>query len=118
LIRKYIYVLAFLTGLLPGFFLVFNFMFSDVISPYERSLSFLVVIAAYLVLGAAFGLIGSKQGWKRGLFLSLPAIIFSLVYSINETGTAALNLMYGATAAAAAVIGASLAAKLSGKRKQ
>ncbi len=60
------FLLAFLTGLLPGFFLVFNFMFSDVASLYERSLSFLIVIVVYLVLGAAFGLAGHKPQPRHG----------------------------------------------------
>ena len=62
-------------------------MFSDVTSPYERGLSFLIVIVVYLVLGAAFGLIGHDDGWKRGIWLSLPAAIFALAYSVNEAGT-------------------------------
>jgi hypothetical protein len=116
--KSYIYILAFLTGLLPGFFLVFNFMFSDVASPSERSLSFLIVIVVYLVLGAAFGLIRHDDGWKRGIWLSLPATIFALVYSVNEAGTIATNLLYAATAIGASVTGASLGAKLARKRKQ
>lgn len=111
-------LLAFLTGLLPGFFLVFNFMFSDVISLYERGFSFLVVVVAYLVLGAAFGLIGHDNGWKLGIWLSLPAIIFALAYSVNEAGTIATNLLYAAAAIGAAVTGASLGVKFSRKRKQ
>lgn len=116
--KTYIYILAFLTGLLPGFFLVFNFMFSDIISYYERGLSFLVVIAAYLILGAAFGFIRHGDAWKRGFYLSLPAIILSLAYSISETGTLLLNLMYAAATAIAATTGASLPARLSKKKKQ
>ena len=111
-------VLAFLTGLLPGFFLVFNFMFSDVISLYERGISFLIVIVVYLVLGAAFGLAGRDNGRKWSIWLSLPAVIFALAYSVNEAGTIVINLLYAAAAMGAAVIGASLGAKLAKKRKQ
>lgn len=116
--KTYVYVLAFITGLLPGFFLVFNFMFSDVSSLYERILSFLIVIAAYLVLGTAFGLIGGENGWKRGLCLSLPAVILSLLYSFSEAGTALMNLMYAAAAAIPALISANLGSRLAKKRKQ
>lgn len=115
--KSYLCILAFLTGLLPGFFLVFNFMFSDVISFYERGLSFLVVIAAYLVLGAAFGLAKRDSGWKRGLCLSLPAIILAVLYSVTETGTALINLLYAAAAAGAAVTGSTLGSRLSKKHK-
>jgi hypothetical protein len=116
--KVYLYVVAFITGLLPGFFLVFNFMFSDMSSLYERMLSFLIVLAAYLVLGAAFGLAGGEKGWKCGLYLSLSAVILSLLYSVNEPGTAVLNLMYGAAAAVSAVTSAHLSSKLAKKRKQ
>ncbi|MHB1393754.1 MAG: hypothetical protein ACYCYE_11905 [Clostridia bacterium] len=112
------FLLAFLTGLLPGFFLVFKFMFSDVASVYERGLSFLVVIIVYLVLGAAFGLAGHDNGWKWGIWLSLPATILALAYSVNETGTIVINLLYAAAAIGAAVTSASLGAKLPRKRKQ
>lgn len=111
-------VLAFVIGALPGFFLVLNFMFSDVISPSERSLSFLVVIAAYLVLGAAFGLAGREPGWQLGIWLSLPALIFALVYSLGEAGTLAMNFLYSAAALGSAVIGSHLGSKLSRKQKQ
>lgn len=116
--KRYIYILAFLTGLLPGFFLVFNFMFSDVITLYDRSLSFLVVVIAYLVLGAAFGLTGTGSGRMLGSCLSLSAIMFALIYSFKETGTVFVNLLYAAAALGAAIAGAMLGARLSRKRKQ
>lgn len=112
------FVLAFVTGTLPGFFLVLNFMFSDVISSYERGFSFLVVIAVYLVLGAAFGLAGSDTGWKWGIWLSLPAVVFALIYSVRETGTILLNLLYSAAALGSSAIGSHLGSRLSRKRKQ
>lgn len=109
-------ILAFATGLLPGFFLVFNFMFSDVISPYERGLSFLVVIVTYLVLGAAFGLTGHDNGRKLGILISLPALILAFIYSIKETGTISINFLYSAAALVSSVTGSSLGSKLSKKR--
>jgi chromate transport protein ChrA len=116
--RMLVFLLAFLTGLLPGFFLVFNFMFSDVSSQYERVLSFLLVFVVYLVLGAAFGLARHDNSWKLGICISLPAMIFALLYSVNETGTIVINLLYAAAAIGASITGASLGAKLSKKRKQ
>lgn len=116
--KAFICILAFVTGLLPGFFLVFNFMFSDVSTLYERIQSYLIVIAAYLVLGTAFGLAGGDKAWKHGLFLSLPAVILSLLYSFNEPGTVMMNLMYAAAAAIPALISAYLSSRLAKKRKQ
>jgi hypothetical protein len=111
-------IAAFVTGLLPGFFLVFNFMFSDVISLNERILSYLVVIAAYLLLGIAFGLAARDMGWKYGICLSLPAIILALIYSIKETGTAGINLLYATAALVPSITGSQLGAKFAGMRKQ
>jgi len=117
--KKNIWLIAsFVTGLLPGFFLVFNFMFSDIISLYERILSYLVVIAAYIILGAAFGLAAHDMGWKSAVCLSLPAIILVLIYSVKETGTAGINLLYAAAALIPSIISAQLGSKLSRRRKQ
>jgi len=110
--------LALIIGILPGFFLVFNFMFSDIISLNERILSFLIVIAAYLILGAAFGLAGSDIGWKWGIWISLPAVIIALAYSFSEAGTLAINLAYSASALGSSAISAYLTSKLLRKRKQ
>ena len=112
------YGLTLVTGILPGFFLVLNFMFSDVISPSERLLSFLVVIAAYLVLGAAFGLAGGDMGWKLGICLSLPAIAFALIYSLSEIGSFVMNFLYSAASLSSSVIGSWLGSRLSRKQKQ
>jgi len=110
--------LALIIGILPGFFLVFNFMFSDIISLNERILSFLIVIAAYLILGAAFGLAGSDIGWKWGIWISLPAVIIALAYSFSEAGTLAMNLAYSASALGSSAISAYLTSKFLRKRKQ
>jgi hypothetical protein len=112
------FIAAFITGLLPGFFLVFNFMFSDIISLNERILSYLVVIVSYLILGLAFGLAGHDIGWRHGICLSLPAIMLALIYSIKETGTTGINLLYIIAALAPSIIGVQLGARLSRRRKQ
>lgn len=111
-------VLAFLTGLVPGFFLVSNFMFSDVASLYERVISYLVTAIVYLILGIAFGVADSSSGWKPGMWLSLSALIFVFLYSIEETGTLVTNLLYAASAFVFSVLGSWLGGKLSRKRKQ
>lgn len=112
------FVLALVTGILPGFFLVLNFMFSDIIASSERGFSFLVVIVVYLILGAAFGLASSDVGWKWGIWLSLPAIILASIYSFSESGTLMLNLLYSAASLGSSAAGSHLGAKLSKKRKQ
>jgi hypothetical protein len=115
--KTLMYILAFLIGLLPGFFLVFNYMFSDVSSDSERSVSFLVVEAVYLFLGAVFGLLVSDKGWKYALCLSLPALMLIVLYSLRETGTILINLSYAVSVLGSALIG-SLAGRLKYKKKQ
>lgn len=115
--RSFWLTAAFITGLLPGFFLVFNFMFSDIISLNERILSILVVIVAYLVLGTAFGLTGHGMEWKYGICLSIPAVILAVIYSIRETGTIAMNLLYAAAAIGASAAGTSLGSSLTRKKR-
>jgi len=118
-LKKYFWsVAAFIVGILPGFFLVFNFIFSDVISLYERVFSLLVVAAAYLTLGAAFGLAGRDSGYGTGLWLSLPALILSLIYSIKEPTALPINLLYSLTALGSSVISSHLGAKLARMKKQ
>jgi len=118
-LKKYFWpVTAFITGILPGFFLVFNFIFSDVISLYERILSLLVVVVAYLVLGAAFGLASRDIRLAGGIWLSLPALFLAFIYSFKEVNSAAINLLYSAAALGSSVIGFHLGAKLSRRLKQ
>jgi hypothetical protein len=96
--KKYLWSIAeFIIGILPGFFLVFNFMFTDVASISERAFSFLLVLVAYLVLGTAFGLSGINMR-LGGIWLSLPALIFVFLYSFKETDSIIINLLYAATA--------------------
>jgi hypothetical protein len=111
-------IIEFVTGILPGFFLVLNFAFSDVISSSERILSFLIVIVVYLVLGAAFGLAVSDMGWKSGIWLSLPAIVLALMYSLSEIGSLVMNFLYAAAALGSSIIGSHFCARLSKKQKQ
>jgi hypothetical protein len=116
-LKKFIWSsVEFLTGILPGFFLVFNFMFTDVTSVYERVFSFLLVAVTYLLLGTAFGLAAYAAG-MAGVWLSLPAILFVLIYSFKETDSALINILYAAVALLFSLIGSRLGTKLSKNRK-
>ncbi len=116
--KKYIWSVAeFLVGILPGFFLVFNFMFSDVISIRERIFSFLLVTVTYLLLGMAFGLAGHSVG-LGGVWLSLPALILALLYSFSEAGLVIMNSAYAFGALAFSIAGYRIGASFSINRKR
>lgn len=92
--KKYLWPLSeLLIGILPGFFLVFNFMFSDVSSTRERVVSFLLVAVVYLVLGAFWGFMGGDYRCG-GLWLGLPSLFFAVLYSLREADLIAINLLY------------------------
>ncbi len=115
--RKFVWSVAeLLIGILPGFFLVFNFMFTDVTSVYERVFSFLLVAVTYLVLGTAFGL-AAYAAVMPGIWLSLPALFFVLVYSFKETDSAVINILYAATALVFSLLGSRLGTRLSKNRR-
>jgi hypothetical protein len=107
------YVLAFVVGVLPAFFIVFNAVFPDsngII--FERMVSFVITIVAYGLLGAIFGLIAAGPSWKWGIALSLPAVFLILFYTAREPGNAGLHLLYLVIAVGSACLGAYLAARL------
>lgn len=106
----------FLVGILPGFFLVFNFMFTDVTSVYERVFSFLLVSVTYLVLGTAFGL-AAYAAVMPGIWLSLPALFFVLIYSFKEAHSVAINILYAAAALIFSLLGSCLGTRLSKNRR-
>lgn len=93
--RIIVYVLAFLVGLFPGFFLVFNSIFSDPSGKAsERVITFVLIAVVYGILGFVFGYLKPSASWRLGLVLTLPAIIFVLIYSFREVSTIALGTGY------------------------
>jgi hypothetical protein len=104
------YTLALIIGLVLGVFIVFNAVFSDSNgSVSERAMTFLIVIAAYGVIGGLFGYIGPARSWKWGAWLSAPAILILVWYSFTEQHLIMLNLAFMAvtltTACSAAYYG-------------
>ena len=87
--------IAFIVGLLPGFFVVFNAIFSDSSgSLNERLITFLLVIVAYAILGFIFGYIEKNKSWLPWVSLSAPAVIILVLYSFKETNLIGLNFLY------------------------
>jgi hypothetical protein len=117
LLKKYLWPLSeLLVGILPGFFLVFNFMFSDVSSTSERIVSFLLVATVYLILGAFWGLMGADYRCG-GIWLGLPALFFAVLYSLREIDLIAMNLLYALLSLAFGAAGHRIGKSLSRKRR-
>lgn len=88
-------IIAFIIGLIPGFFIVFNSVFSDSSGAIdERLFTFLLVIVAYTVLGFIFSYIEKSRSWVTWVSLSLPAIIVLGLYSYKERSLIGLNIIY------------------------
>lgn len=89
------YLVAFVTGILPGFFIVFNAVFTDSSGRLiERLITFLLVILSYIVIGAGFGYYGFSIFWKLGIALALPAILILAFYSTLEVKLIPMNILY------------------------
>lgn len=102
--RKVIIALAALiVGVIPGFFIVFNSVFSDSNgSVVERLFTFLLVFVAYASLSFIFGLFDKRKSWMTWVSLSASAIVILALYSFKEITQIGLNSLY-----ALLVIGAS-----------
>lgn len=116
-LRFLFYPFAFLIGLIPGFFVVFNSIFSDVTSLSQRILTIATVTAVYATLGFFFGYIGPGTRWAWGIPLSLPAIMILLLYTFSEPENWLLHLFFAVLAAAASSMSANVAAGLKKQRE-
>lgn len=93
--RAIFYVLAMIIGFVPAFFVVLNAVFTDHNgSVIERAVTFVLVVAAYGILGIVFGIFGPMTSWRWGIWISLPAAVLMLIYSIGEPGTIGLSILY------------------------
>jgi len=93
--RLMIAAFAFIIGLIPAFFIVFNSVFSDSNgSLNERLFTFLLVIMAYAILGFIFSFIDKNGSWLLWVSLSAPAVIILLLYSFKESNLIGLNILY------------------------
>ena len=93
--KAIITILAFMVGLIPGIFIVFNSVFSDSSgSLNERLFTFLLVIVVYVILGFIFGFIEKSKSRIAWVSLSLPAVIILVLYSFKESTLLGLNILY------------------------
>lgn len=102
-------VIAFLVGLAPAFFVVFNMVFTDVFGLVERLWSFAYVLIIYALLGALLGyLLRAPVAVVAATFVA-PAFLFLAWYTTHEPGQALLHLGMLVVAFAGAYGGAWLA---------
>lgn len=93
--RLMVTIFAFIVGLIPGFFIVFNSVFSDSNGSFnERLFTFLLVIVVYFILGFIFGFIEKSKLWLVWASLCAPAVIILVLYSFKETTLIGLNIFY------------------------
>ena len=113
LMRRLLIILAFIVGIIPGFFIVFNSVFSDSSgSLYERLFTFLLVIVVYGILGYSFGYNEKSKSWLLWVSLSAPAVIILVLYSFSETTLIGLNTFYACLTLGSSWLGSFLSERL------
>ncbi len=107
-----IYLSAFLIGIFPGFFIVFNSIFADSNgSIWERLFTFIFVIVIYGVLGFVFGRFTRENPIPLGVALSLPSILLLILYLFKEPQLVGLILLYQVLSIGASCLGSILGVK-------
>ncbi len=82
------FILAFIIGIFPAFFINFNAVFSDSSGSIKELLSiYLLIIISYGLIGAAFGFLGKKKPFVWTVTICLPTIIIITLYSFSEPQT-------------------------------
>lgn len=95
MVKAIITILAFMVGIIPGFLIVFNSVFTDSSGNLnERLFTFLLVTVVYAILGFIFGLIEKSKSWVVWFSLSMPAVIILVLYSFRESTLLGLNIFY------------------------
>ncbi|HZW83252.1 MAG TPA: hypothetical protein VFF14_07555 [Candidatus Deferrimicrobium sp.] len=102
-------ILSILIGIIPGFFIVFNSVFSDSNGSIgERAFTFFLVLLSYGLLGFLFSLFAKIKPTILCMCLSAPALIILVLYSFKEPGVIGLSLVYAALVLVSSWLGAYL----------
>lgn len=105
-------------GVLFGFFIVFNAIFSDVFSWRDRLLTFIMVIGVYGITGILYGYFAPIRSWQWGLWLGAPAVLFVVLYSLLELERIGLHFTYILLTLAGGCGGAYLGSNFRQKNRQ
>jgi hypothetical protein len=107
-------VLAVVVGVLWGFFVAFNVVFSDVFVLGEMVVAVAVVLGAYAIPGAILGLFEPEYGWRWALWLAPPGVLLVLW----QLGDAPQRWPYHLAVIVAIVAGSALPASASGSLRR
>jgi DMSO reductase anchor subunit len=110
-----IHLSAFIIGVLPGFFIVFNSIYSDANgSIWERLFTFILVFITYSILGFVFGRLSRKNPISLGIALSLPSSLLLILYLFKEPQLVGIILLYLALSTGASCLGSILGSRNKG----
>ncbi len=105
--REIIFTLAaFLIGIPVAFFTVFVSIFSDAGGLEDYIPSVIIIVIAYGLLGFIFGYKFPKSSWMWGVWITLPAIIIVVLYSLKETTRLPLHAFFALLPLAASSLAA------------
>lgn len=97
-------LVALTAGVVWGFFVAFNVVFSDIFGLQQMLLAILYVIVAYLGLGLLFGALGPKIAWRWTPWLAAPGALF-VVFMLFDNPARVVYVL----GVLVAVVGATLA---------
>ncbi len=93
-------VVAVLAGLLWGFFVAFNAVFSDVFGLKDMLAAIVYVLVAYFGLGLMFGVLGPRTSWRWTWWLAPPGVVLAVVMIGDSPG----RIVYVVGVAASVVV--------------
>jgi hypothetical protein len=76
---------AVVVGFLPGFYIMFKFVFTDIFSASDYTTAALMTLGVYAILGFLFAFFAGGS-WTWGLPLSFPGIILVTLYAFKDYG--------------------------------
>ncbi|MBE0475688.1 MAG: hypothetical protein IBX62_01105 [Coriobacteriia bacterium] len=101
-------VFAVLLGVVWGFFVSFNAVFSDVFGARDMAGALVYVLVGFALLGLGFGLAAPSTGPRWAWWLATPGVLMVALFTIGEYQ----RLLYHALVVAAVVGGAAGGAAL------
>ncbi|HLD00048.1 MAG TPA: hypothetical protein VJC11_03745 [Patescibacteria group bacterium] len=87
-------IVAFLIGAPVAFFTVFVSIFADAGGLEDYIPSVIIIVIVYGLLGFIFAYNFPKSSWMWGVWITLPAIIIVVLYSIKETTRLPLHAFF------------------------
>ena len=86
---------AFLLGVLPAFFVIFNFLFTDIFTFTDRLLTYVIAAVVYLMFGAVIGVIAPRRPVWPALVFAAPAVVIVIPFIVFAEGVSLLPIASG-----------------------